>query len=107
MIWKQNKGTFRVCGGDGWTNHTETHYISYPFIINRSRNNQNRWALTHIACGREIGNFRLLKIAKECAESLSVYDHWFLPTAELILDSMQQDGSRADIMYTISNHRSK
>ena len=74
MIWKQNKGTFRVYGGQGWTNYTGSHYICYPFMINRSINNQHRWALTHIACGREIGNFRLLKIAKECAETLLEYD---------------------------------
>jgi len=105
MTWKRINGMYRVYSGRGWENHTETHYISYPFIINRSRNNQNRWALTHIACGREIGNFRLLKIAKECGKAIEHYPHWFLPTAELVLDSMTQDGSRGDITDIISTYR--
>ena len=107
MEWKRNTGTYRVYGGDGWTNYTGSHYICYPFMINRSKNNDNRWALTHIACGREMGNFRLLSIAKECGEALLQYTHWYLPTTDLVLESIDRVGDRNKIMGEIATFREK
>ncbi len=104
MEWKRNMGTYRVFGGDGWKNYTGSHYICYPFMINRSKNNAERWALTHIACGREIGHFRLLSVAKQCASALKHYDHWYLPTSELILESMAGT-DKGKIMSIISTFR--
>ena len=107
MEWKRNTGTYRVYGGNGWTNYEGTYYVCYPFMINRSKNNINRWALTHIACGREMGNFRLLSIAKECGETLSHYTHWYLPTTDLVLESIDRVGERNKIMSEISKFREK
>jgi len=107
MTWKRINGMYRVYGGKGWINHTGSHYICYPFMINRSKNNHLRWALTHIACGREVGNFRTLRVTKECALALQHYDHWFLPTEELVLKSMQDSGEKQEIMGIVKDHRGK
>ena len=107
MTWKRINGMYRVYGGNGWANYTGTHYICYPFMINRSKNNHLRWALTHIACGREMGNFRLLSIAKECAKALSHYTHWYQPTTDLVLGSIDKAGERDKIMDQISTFREK
>ena len=107
MNWKRNKGTYRVYGGRGWTNYEGSHYVCYPFMINRSLNSTNRWALTHIACGREIGNFRTLSVAKECALALKHYDHWFLPTEELVLKSMKESGEIQEIKEIVQDHKGK
>jgi len=76
-------------------------------MINRSLNNESRWALTHIACGREVGNFRTLAVAKECALALQHYKHWFLPTEELVLKSMVDSGEKQEIMNVVQDHRVK
>ena len=107
MTWKRINGIYRVYGGQGWSNITGSHYICYPFMINRSLNNTDRWALTHIACGREIGNFRLLSIAKDCARALSHYVHWYLPTTDLLLESMDKADERTEIMDEIVTFREK
>ena len=107
MQWKRNKGTFRVYGGRGWKNYEGSHYVCYPFMINRSLNNDHRWALTHIACGREVGNFRTLNVDKECALALQHYDHWFLPTEDLVLKSMKESGEKQEIMEIVQDHRGK
>ncbi len=107
MQWKRNKGTFRVYGGRGWTNYRGSHYVCYPFMINRSFNNENRWALTHIACGREVGNFRTLNIAKECALALQHYPYWYLPTDQLVIKAMETEGDKREIMDIVQDHRGK
>ena len=107
MKWKRNKGIYRVFGGRGWANYKETHYVCYPFMINRSKNNTERWALTHIACGREVGNFRTLRVAKECALALYHYSYWYLPTDKLVIKSMEDGGDKDEIMKIIQNYRGK
>ena len=107
MEWKRNMGTYRVFGGNGWKSYEGSHYMCYPFMINRSFNNEHRWALTHIACGREVGNFRLLSIAKDCAKELSEYTHWYLPTTDLVLESMKDSGDKQEIMDIVQDYRGK
>jgi len=107
MNWKRNNGTYRIATNEGWSNKTGSNYLCYPFMINRSYNNSNRWALTHIACGREIGNFRLLEHAKACAKDLSVFDCWYLPTSDMLISSMESNGEKSAIMDLVATHRQK
>ena len=107
MKWKRNNGTYRIATNEGWANKTGSNYVSYPFMINRSFNNSNRWALTHIACGREIGNFRLIEYAKNCAEELSAFDCWYLPTSDMLISSMERSGEKKLIVDLVTAHRQK
>ena len=107
MTWKRNKGTYRYASANGWYSDKGSYYISYPFIIHKEPHYSSKWALSHIATGRQIGLFRLLKHAKECGDKLERFNCFLMPTTDAIISAYSENLTKTEILRILTEYREK
>jgi len=110
MIWKYKKGNFKYWSQNGWKETQGSSYTCYPFAVHKKvwfdGSLGKSWVISHIATGREVGSFRLLKNAKECAKQIE-HPSFLMSTSEQILSSLCESGSKDKILRIIEHYRNK